>query len=563
MDRASRLRMNYTAMLLRSYTRKLEHLDATLDGFEQKLRGGRTTQEATLLEILGRNAASQYGQAHGFGRITSYEAYRETVPVVQYEDLRPSVTRMAAGEPDVLLQGKASYFSVTSGTLAAPKLLPGSQQSIIAGCEALLARNGYLRRHHPGAFSGQPLFIVGNATEGKTGDGVGYGAMTGFAYHVGHIGFEATPFPYGIFTVPDYRKRYRLILRLALARRDLSLLSVYNPSTLLLLLAFAVEHWAPLLEDIRTGTLPHAQELDESLREELQPFCAADPARAEELRALKDQGPRQWWPHLAVLLCWKGGSLGFYLEDLRRWIPGLPVRDLGILASEALVTIPVDDTTAGGVLLPESGFFEFVPVGADYSEARGAWALEAGHQYQLLVTTHGGLYRYDLGDIVRVEGWHCGMPLLTFLHRAGRVHSFTGEKLTEFQVTEAVKDATAALDVKLSSFTAIPRFERPPFYELRVELGAPLDDERCQDFTRRVDEALMHVNVEYESKRNSGRLEPVRMAVVEGGSFERFRRSQTAHDAQYKETHLTTDPHWGSEMRVVAEYTAGPTVPRP
>jgi hypothetical protein len=552
MDRASRLRMNYTAMLLRSYSRKLEDLDGTLNTFEEKLRGGRATQEDTLLGILKRNAASEYGRKYGFDRVTSYEDYRSAVPVVQYEDLRPFVERMAAGEADVLLQGKASYFSVTSGTTAAPKFLPGTQQSIVAGCEAILARNGYLRRHHPGAFAGQPLFVVGNAAEGKTGDGVGYGAMTGFAYYVGHIGFSGTPFPYALFTISDYRARYYCILRLALAAGNLSLLSVYNPSTLLLLLKFATEQWDSLIESIRTGGLPQLPGLSESVREELQPFCAANPERAEELRPLMRAGPRKWWPQLTVLMCWKGGSLGFYLEDLRDWIQDLPVRDLGILASEALVTIPVNDTTAGGVLLPESGLFEFVPVGAGDGEARGCWALEQGRQYRLLVTTHGGLYRYDMGDIVRVEGAHCGMPLLSFLHRAGRVHSFTGEKLTEFHVTEAVKAATAVSALKVSNFTAVPRFERPPFYELRLELQEGESTARCGDFMRRVDEELKRVNIEYAGKRDSGRLAPVQLAIVEGGSFERFRRGRTVHDAQYKEAHLVTDPRWGEDMRVVA-----------
>jgi len=556
MDRASRLRMSYTAMLLRSFNKRFEQLDETLASFDAKLRGGRATQEATLLGILKRNAGSAYGRRFGFASIGSYEEYRSAVPAVDHEALRPLLERMVAGEADVLIKGKASYFSTTSGTTAAPKFLPGTQQSIAAGCEAVLARNSYLRRDHPEAFAGQPLFIVGNAAEGTTEDGVGYGAMTGFGYYVGQIGFRGTPFPYGIFTIADYRARYYCILRLALAARDLSLLSVYNPSTLLLLLRSASGWWDTLIEDVRTGGISQGFAVPDAVLEELQPFLAADPGRAEELRTLKGSGPRQWWPKLTVLLCWKGGAVGFYLEDLRSWIGDLPVRDLGIFASEALLTIPVDDTTRGGVLLPESGFFEFVPVDGAEAEVRPSWELEEGKEYRVLVTNHGGLYRYDLSDIVRVEGRHCTMPLLSFLHRAGRIHSFTGEKLTEFQVTEAVRSAAATHRLSLTSFTAVPNFEHPPFYELRIETRLPMSLGLCRQFVRSVDTELKGVNIEYASKRESGRLAPLRLALVESGSFEALRRAQTIHDAQYKEAHLATDPDWAKQMRVITRISA-------
>ncbi len=441
---------------------------ATLDGSVplmafQRLRNPRRSQESTLRAILHRHAESEYGRRYGFGQIQSYEEYRTRVPVVRYEELHPSILRMMGGEPDVLIRGVASYFSTTSGSTAVPKFVPGTQQTITAGCEAILARNAYLLRDHPEAFGGQPLFIVGNAAEVTTVAGVSCGAMTGFAYYVGLMGFPGPPFPYGVFTISDYASRYYCILRLALAARHLSVIASYNPSTLLLLFQAARDRWGDLVADIRTGRLAEGLTLPDGLRRELAPFLSADPERASELKALKVAGPRAWWPRLAVLLCWKGGTLGFYLSELRRWIGDLPVRDLGILASEVVMTIPVDDATPGGVLLPESGFFEFVPVGADLDEARPGWELERGRQYRILITTHGGLYRYDLEDVVRVEGAYCDMPVLAFLHRAGRVYSFTGEKLTEYQVTHAVRAAADASGVHLAGFTAVPVWAQPPY----------------------------------------------------------------------------------------------------
>ena len=96
MDRASRLRMGYTEMLLRSYSQKLERLDQTLESFETKLRSPRETQEATLLSILQRNAGCEYGQKHGFAAIENYQQYRNAVPIVDYEAILGAAGRLLA-----------------------------------------------------------------------------------------------------------------------------------------------------------------------------------------------------------------------------------------------------------------------------------------------------------------------------------------------------------------------------------------------------------------------------------------------------------------------------------
>ena len=531
MDHASRLRLGYTEMLLKTYSRRMERPDEVLSAFEAKCADPRGAQLATLRLILERNAQTAFGSEHDFASIKDLDAFRERVPVRSYDELAPWIERAVDGENDVLTRGPVSYFSTTSGSTAKPKFIPGTQQTIVAGCEAMLARNSYLLRQHPEAFDGTPLFIVGNANEGKTAKGVGYGAMTGFGYHVGHMGFKGSRLPYEVFTIADARARYYCILRLALARPELSAIFAYNPSTLVLLFQTAKDEWNKLVRDIREGTL--SVDVEDDVREAIAPLLVADAERANALASLGNDGPRQWWPQLAVIVCWKGGALGFYLRELERWTGDLPVRDLGVLASEAMLTIAVDDVTAGGVLLPDTGFFEFVPEGKDTPLC--AWELEVGQSYRVIVTTHGGLYRYDLGDIVRVERKHFEMPVLSFLHRAGRVYSFTGEKLTELQVTHAVRAAADQQRITLRSFTAVPVWQLPPRYDLFVESDAALD-------AGVLDAQLCAANIEYASKRDSGRLAQANVVRVAPGTFERIRRAHSAHDAQYKEVHLSTDP---------------------
>jgi GH3 auxin-responsive promoter len=553
LDRASRLRMSYTQMLLRGYHRRLEDPTPVLAAFELLLRDPRAAQEETLRAILRRHAGTEYGRRYDFGAVDGLADYQARVPVVTYDDLGPLVRRMMAGEASVLVDGVASYFSTTSGSSAAPKFIPGTQQTILAGGEAILARNAYLQRDHPGVLAGRPLFVVGSASEGRTDSGVTYGAMTGFGYHVGHAGFRSTPFPYEVFTLSDYAARYYCILRLALAEGDLSALCVYNPSTLLVLLQTARREWDGLLDDIAGGRLREGLALPDDVRAAMAPWLEPRPERAHALRPLRDFGPRDWWPRLAALLCWKGGSAGFYLRELRASLDGLPVRDLGIVASEAMLTIAVDDVTAGGVLLPTTGFFEFVPMDDDQAPPRGAWQLDRGADYRVLVTTHGGLYRYDLGDVVRVEGRHLEMPVLSFLHRAGRVHSFTGEKLTETQVTLAVGAAADRCGVTLAGFTAIPTWDVPPRYQVCAEAAGAPSWLHLRQLVHQIEAELQAANIEYASKRESGRLDRVELLLVRPGSFEKLRRAR-GQDAQYKETHLSPVPAARPEMDVLARF---------
>jgi auxin responsive GH3 family protein len=542
LDRASQLRMSYTQMLLRGYHRRMEDPGAVLASFEALLADPRASQEQTLRSILQRHAKTEYGRSHGFDEISDHEGYRARVPVVTYDDVSPLVQRMMAGEPNVLVSGQASYFCTTSGSSAAPKFIPGTQQTILAGGEAIVVRNSYLQRDHPGAFAGRPLFIVGSMAEGRTEAGAAYGAMTGFGFHIGHAGFRGRPFPYEIFTIEDYAARYYCILRLALAEADLSMICVYNPSTLLLLLQTARREWDDLVNDIGTGRLRAGLDLPEAVRSVMEPFLVANPERARQLRRVRHDGPRSWWPRLAALMCWKGGSAGFYLQELRPWIGDLPVRDLGVVASEAMLTIAIDDVTAGGVLIPSTGFFEFVPAGGDEEgPSFGAWELDRGAEYRVLVTTHGGLYRYDLGDVVRVEGRHLEMPVLSFLHRAGRVHSFTGEKLTETQVTLAVRAAANTCGVALAGFTTIPTWDSPPYYQVCAEVAGKPTWLTCRKFAGHIETELQAANIEYASKRDSGRLNRIGLALVSPGTFEKIRRER-GQDAQYKETHLAPIP---------------------
>jgi hypothetical protein len=145
------------------------------------------------------------------------------------------------------------------------------------------------------------------------------------------------------------------------------------------------------------------------------------------------------------------------------------------------------------------------------------------------------------------------MPVLSFLHRAGRVHSFTGEKLTETQVTLAVRAAANTCGVGLAGFTTIPTWDSPPYYQVCAEVSGVPTWIACRKFARHIETELQAANIEYASKRDSGRLNRVGLALVSPGSFEKLRRER-GQDAQYKETHLAPLPATEPAMQVLARF---------
>ena len=135
-----------------------------------------------------------------------------------------------------------------------------------------------------------------------------------------------------------------------------------------------------------------------------------------------------------------------YIELLAPFLCDIPQRDYLCMASEGIMAIPFRDETSGGVLPVHTHFYEFIPEGLaeqDDPPTLLPHELEVSRPYTVVLTTSAGLYRYNIGDVVRVSELNGSAPVLEFLHRAGHTCSLTGEKLTESQVASAVCQAAS------------------------------------------------------------------------------------------------------------------------
>jgi len=290
-------------------------------------------------------------------------------------------------------------------------------------------------------------------------------------------------------------------------------------------------------------------------------------ARAEELRTVFSAvqngiSATHVWPNLELAICWRSPMVRPYLELLERFLGTLPQRDYITMASEGIVAIPFEDGCSGGGIATDIHFYEFIPEeSADRDDPPTVLAhqLEAGKRYVVVLSTSGGLYRYNIGDVVQVRDFLGSTPIVEFLYRNGHTCSLTGEKLTEDQVVPAVSEAASRLGLRLSAFTMCPVPKPFPHYALLAELDVPSDHNLLKNFLVEMVRDLGCRNGEYKSKRSSRRLGAPEFWVLQPGSYAGLRQKMVAagvSDAQVKMTCLTRDPNWHQQFEILEQIDA-------
>ncbi len=510
--------------------------------FDAACRNVPRCQAALLRELLSRCARTDFGRDHGLARVRTPEEYRRAVPVGTYKDREPYVQRVLEGQTTALFPPgeRVLMFSLTSGTTGQAKHIPVTPRFCaemrrgfnIVGISAL--------RDHPEGWLRHIVQLSSPMCEFRSPAGLPCGAISGLiAERQKKIVRRMYPVPLTVCAMQDPEAKYYTTLRCSIDR-DVGIISTANPSSTLRLIETARAHAERLIRDVAEGTCRppgDAGDLPALRRFGRRP----DLARTLEAGIAADGGllPRHFWT-LAFLANWTGGTLGLYRPRLRELFDDVPVRDIGLLASEGRFTIPMADETAAGCAEIVANFLEFIPAeDAEQSDPPTVLAheVEQGREYVLVFSNFSGLMRYNLGDRVRVVGFEGQCPIIEFLCRHGQTANITGEKLSERQVVEAIARCNAG--DQCTRLVLQGRFGRPPHYELRLEVSDP---RQAEQLAASLDEALQSLNLEYRQKRTSGRLGAVRPRRLAAGTLAEEERRRIAEargrTEQYKHQYL-------------------------
>jgi hypothetical protein len=522
------------------------------------------TQKKLLFNIIRKNRNTLYGKEHGFSSIKTVEDFQDKVPVNNYESLRPYIKKMMSGKQGVLTKEKPIFFGITSGTTSRPKFIPVTKRSRHQKSKVMSVWLYRLLTDHPEALKGKALVIMSPAVEGYAMSGVPYGSESGDAYkNMPSLVKKHYALPYEVFCIKDYEARYYTILRIGI-EADVTNISTMNPLTILVLCQKIDKYAKEIIEDIRNGSLNKSLDIDIRLRRKIEKTIKPNPMRAVFLEnLLMERGtllPKDFWKDLSLIACWTGGTVGLYVKELVKYFPeDIKMRDFGYVSTEARVSVPISDNGPSGVLTAGANFYEFIPE-EDIEKTNPRYLtvdkLQKGGRYYIIFTTPGGLYRYNIDDIIKVAGFQKRAPVIEFIQKGKNVSSATGEKLYEVQIIDAIHKAKEATGIGVEFFCACLEWQIPPSYSFLVEFTQDHDEGKKRHFLSHVEDSLGRINIEYKAKRSSQRLGSPKLKILEKGSFERFRKARLAvlqHDSQFKACHLRCDFKIPPEFKIIEE----------
>lgn len=477
-------------------------------GAAQSWRGrADEVQQDCLARLIARGRRTAYGAAHGFDRIRSYDDFAAAVPVVSYEDIRPWIMRALAGERDVLWPGVTASFAQSSGTSdGKSKYIPITSDSFkinhYAGGRDVVAH--YLGLYPDSRIFAGKSFILGGSFANEVRDlqpGVRVGDLS--ANLIDNINPLVN-----LLRVPD--KKTALMA-----------------------------DWAEKLPAL----------VEASLNQDITNISGVPSWFMTVIeRVIERAGAttiHDVWPNLEVFF---HGGISFepYREQYRRLTDPSRMRYLETYnASEGFFAVQSSlDSRAMLLLLDIGVFYEFMPldsVGSDSPELLPPWRVGQGETYALVITACNGLWRYAIGDTVKVESVD---PLKITI--AGRTKHFInafGEELMVHNADAALSAACAATGASLLNYTAAPVFadgHKRGHHQWLIEWrDAPPS---LDGFARELDMALQSVNSDYQAKRSGGIfLDPPEIVTARPGLFDSWLASTGKLGGQRKVPRLAND----------------------
>jgi len=94
----------------------LEMLKSLLQPWHAAVEAPAEAQRKVLSGLLEGYAKTDYGNKHGAAHIETIEDYRRAFPVITYEDCKPLIQRVMAGETGLLLSEEPVGWAITRGT---------------------------------------------------------------------------------------------------------------------------------------------------------------------------------------------------------------------------------------------------------------------------------------------------------------------------------------------------------------------------------------------------------------------------------------------------------------
>jgi hypothetical protein len=417
--------------------------------FEGKIKPAEM-QKDVLMKILRENKNTIYGKKYNFKNIKTVEDFQKNVPIINYTKLIPYIKEIKDGKNNILTKKKVIFFATTSGTTKSiePKLIPITTNRLNNFRKEFLLWALYIIRKNPKIIYKKTLYFAGPPDEFVTKSGIPCGSISG--YHVKKLPFflkHKVVIPWQIYNINNFDEKTEKIALLALQNK-ISQIAFASPIEAILFFEYIKKNKNKLINLLIKNK------------------------KLKTVKKIKNKKftPKELWPDLCLISCIKSRANMFYIEKLKKLIGNeIEIRDPGIYASEGRISLAIAEDGISGIPVINYNFFEYIPL--NKKKVLTVEQLELNQLYRVIMTTNEGLYRYDIGDIIKVVGFLKKVPLIVFYDRDNFLN-IAGELAHENIIVEAIKESIQKFNFNVNGFTIIPCFKgNKPRYELLIEIN--------------------------------------------------------------------------------------------
>ncbi len=455
-------------------------------------------QQEWMMSLIRDAAQTQYGIKHNFSNIQNYTDFKNHIPLNDYESLKPLIERTRRGEQNILWHSEIKWFAKSSGTTDKSKFLPVSQESL-DGCHYNAGRDMVTLQcyNNPETqlFTGKNLALGGSFSEDVFGEHRSYhGDVSAIIIHNLPVWAE-------FFRAPDVNialmnEWEQKLEKMALSMMNENVTSLAGvPSWMLVLLK-------RILEKKKVGSI------------------------------------REVWPNLEVYF--HGGvSFSPYKEQFDEIFDNDRINYLQLYnASEGFFGIQDQMKCDEMLLMLDYGiFYEFIEL-KDLNNNRLDKVIhlenvKPGIDYAMIITTNAGLWRYQLGDVIRFTSTNPYRFIIS-----GRTKQFInafGEELMVHNTDAAITIACEKAHAMVKEYTVAPIFMNKNAGTHHWLIEFEKEPENFEFFKAVLDEELKKLNSDYEAKRyNNFVLHFPKIQIVPKGSFYNWLKANKKIGGQHK-----------------------------
>jgi len=537
----------------------VKHAKDAKKAFLTALKTPFKLQSDVAQKFLNINQHSQFGRTHGFEKISQVNEYQKAVPIRTPDEYAEWMERAAAGEKNVLTAADPVVFFTSSGSTGKNKQIPVTAP-FVTDCYLpfVFTAFGNFFDYYP-----ESIFSNESTINFKWDHSAGFGTTHSGKPHIGASQVDwaktfgataaAEPGTSEIWSNPpealkQHLDRLYYRVRLSIGYKIQTLIGI-NPA-LIATLPYLINQWSDrLISDISAGTVFGEKTL------------APQPQLAANLNQLRHYFgrllPVHLWPELKVIFCWTSGIAQLYLPQvLRDYGSSVELMPAPVAASEGPIGVPIDHhPTAGAVALPWV-LLEFID--ADQQIQSGSPtlmfdSLKLQGEYHVVLSHIGGLYRYALGDIIRVVGkYNDQVPLIQY---AGRNHHQASDINipSESAVIHALSQATQRCGVHcINCSYRVARRNDSLQYQFALEIAGRCNENDKRKISEELDQVLMNKHPTYRVNRETGKLDMAAVTIVPNHTFSRDwcnRVDAGVRPAQVKDRiYETNQERWESLM---------------